>query len=262
MRLARHTPDVPIGVNIGKTKATPPERAVDDYAESARLVGPLAAYLVVNVSSPNTPGTARPAGGRVVAADPGRGAGRDDDTRCWSRSRPTCPTPTSTRSPTWQSNWGWPGIVATNTTVSRDGLTHPGRRRARPGRDFRPAGRAPVGRGAAPAVRTGRRPAGADQRRRHRDRRRRLGAHHLRAPRCCRATPASSTAAGCGPSTFTTASPAGCTTAASRRWPRPSARPRVSHLPRERAQMPASCGVSAGRRARSRQGRSARRCRG
>ena len=56
LRLTRHTSDVPIGVNIGKTKATPPEDAVADYAESARLVGPLAAYLVVNVSSPNTPG--------------------------------------------------------------------------------------------------------------------------------------------------------------------------------------------------------------
>ena len=33
-----------------------PRRAVADYAESARLVGPLAAFLVVNVSSPNTPG--------------------------------------------------------------------------------------------------------------------------------------------------------------------------------------------------------------
>jgi len=47
---------VPIGVNIGKTKVTPPDAAVEDYAESARLVGPLAAFLVVNVSSPNTPG--------------------------------------------------------------------------------------------------------------------------------------------------------------------------------------------------------------
>src|ERR1700757_5332610 len=55
-RLARQNPDVPIGVNIGKTKSTPPEQAADDYRASARLVGPLATYLVVNVSSPNTPG--------------------------------------------------------------------------------------------------------------------------------------------------------------------------------------------------------------
>jgi dihydroorotate dehydrogenase len=45
-----------IGVNIGKTKVTPPEKAVADYVESARLLAPFASYLVVNVSSPNTPG--------------------------------------------------------------------------------------------------------------------------------------------------------------------------------------------------------------
>ncbi|HUS21658.1 MAG TPA: quinone-dependent dihydroorotate dehydrogenase [Aeromicrobium sp.] len=45
-----------VGVNIGKTKATPVESAVADYVESARLLAPFASYLVVNVSSPNTPG--------------------------------------------------------------------------------------------------------------------------------------------------------------------------------------------------------------
>lgn len=45
-----------IGVNIGKSKITPIERAADDYAESARLLAPYASYLVMNVSSPNTPG--------------------------------------------------------------------------------------------------------------------------------------------------------------------------------------------------------------
>jgi dihydroorotate dehydrogenase len=45
-----------IGVNIGKTKVVEPENAVADYVESARLLTPFADYLVVNVSSPNTPG--------------------------------------------------------------------------------------------------------------------------------------------------------------------------------------------------------------
>lgn len=45
-----------IGVNIGKTKVVPVEQAAQDYAESARLLAPYADYLVVNVSSPNTPG--------------------------------------------------------------------------------------------------------------------------------------------------------------------------------------------------------------
>ena len=45
-----------IGVNIGKSRVTAVEDAVDDYLESARLLAPLADYLAVNVSSPNTPG--------------------------------------------------------------------------------------------------------------------------------------------------------------------------------------------------------------
>jgi dihydroorotate dehydrogenase len=45
-----------VGVNIGKTKLTPSELAIDDYVKSATLLGPLADYMVVNVSSPNTPG--------------------------------------------------------------------------------------------------------------------------------------------------------------------------------------------------------------
>jgi len=47
---------IPVGVNIGKSKVTPVEEAVSDYRASARSLAPLADYLVVNVSSPNTPG--------------------------------------------------------------------------------------------------------------------------------------------------------------------------------------------------------------
>ena len=45
-----------VGVNIGKSKITPAEEAADDYALSAARLAPHADYLVVNVSSPNTPG--------------------------------------------------------------------------------------------------------------------------------------------------------------------------------------------------------------
>jgi dihydroorotate dehydrogenase len=45
-----------IGVNIGKTKVVPAEEAAADYAASAALLARYASYLVVNVSSPNTPG--------------------------------------------------------------------------------------------------------------------------------------------------------------------------------------------------------------
>ncbi len=45
-----------IGINIGKSKLTEAHLAADDYQVSARLLAPVADYLVVNVSSPNTPG--------------------------------------------------------------------------------------------------------------------------------------------------------------------------------------------------------------
>ena len=45
-----------VGVNLGKNKTTSPEDAAADYAYSARVLAPYADYLVVNVSSPNTPG--------------------------------------------------------------------------------------------------------------------------------------------------------------------------------------------------------------
>ena len=45
-----------IGVNIGKSRVVEVEDAVNDYRTSARLLAPVADYVAVNVSSPNTPG--------------------------------------------------------------------------------------------------------------------------------------------------------------------------------------------------------------
>lgn len=53
-RLHRERPV--IGVNIGKSRIVAVEDAIPDYVHSAQLLAPLADYLVVNVSSPNTPG--------------------------------------------------------------------------------------------------------------------------------------------------------------------------------------------------------------
>jgi dihydroorotate dehydrogenase len=45
-----------LGLNLGKSRQTPLDRAAEDYATSLSLLAPLADYAVVNVSSPNTPG--------------------------------------------------------------------------------------------------------------------------------------------------------------------------------------------------------------
>ncbi len=57
-RLACRTPvfKTVVGVNIGKTKVVPEAEAADDYVKSTERLAEHADYLVVNVSSPNTPG--------------------------------------------------------------------------------------------------------------------------------------------------------------------------------------------------------------
>ena len=56
LRESGRWPAIPVGINLGKSKITPLEQAVDDYLYSFRLLAPLADYIVLNVSSPNTPG--------------------------------------------------------------------------------------------------------------------------------------------------------------------------------------------------------------
>jgi len=56
LRDSERWPAVPIGINIGKSRATPLEQATDDYLYSFRLLRDFADYITLNVSSPNTPG--------------------------------------------------------------------------------------------------------------------------------------------------------------------------------------------------------------
>jgi dihydroorotate dehydrogenase len=49
-------PGIPVGINIGKSRVTPIERAVEDYLFSFRKLRGEADYVALNVSSPNTPG--------------------------------------------------------------------------------------------------------------------------------------------------------------------------------------------------------------
>ncbi len=55
-RLAGHVQGVPLGINLGRNKATAIERSVDDYLEALRALYGVGDYFVVNISSPNTPG--------------------------------------------------------------------------------------------------------------------------------------------------------------------------------------------------------------
>jgi len=111
-----------IGVNIGKSRVVDVDAAIPDYLESTRLLAPHADYLVVNVSSPNTPGlrglqeldklapllqAVRDAAGRTpvlvkIAPDLS-----DDEVR---------------KIAGLVVSLNLDGIIATNTTLSREGL--------------------------------------------------------------------------------------------------------------------------------------------
>jgi dihydroorotate dehydrogenase len=125
LQLARHRPDGPIGVNIGKSKVTPPELAAEDYRSSARLLGPLADYLVVNVSSPNTPGlrdlqaveSLRP----ILSAVLG-----ETSAPVLVKIAPDLSDEDVDAVADLAVELGLAGIVATNTTISRAGLRTPG----------------------------------------------------------------------------------------------------------------------------------------
>ncbi|ASU57433.1 quinone-dependent dihydroorotate dehydrogenase [Nocardiopsis dassonvillei] len=119
-----------LGVNIGKTKVTPEEEAPADYALSARRLARYADYLVVNVSSPNTPGLRnlqgverlRPllAAVREAMAEAGR-----PDLPLLVKIAPDLADEDVDAVADLALAEGLDGIIATNTTISREGLTSP-----------------------------------------------------------------------------------------------------------------------------------------
>lgn len=117
-----------IGVNIGKTKVVPDDEAIADYVLSARLVADVADYVVVNVSSPNTPGLRG-----LQAADklkPLLTAVREALDEASPRRRvpllvkiaPDLADADIDAIADLALEIGLDGIIATNTTISREGL--------------------------------------------------------------------------------------------------------------------------------------------
>jgi dihydroorotate dehydrogenase len=114
-----------IGVNIGKSRITPLSEATEDYVASATLLAPFADYLVVNVSSPNTPGlrglqdvaTLRPLLAAVAAV-----AG---DTPLLVKISPDLDDVAVSDIASVVLDLDLAGIIATNTTTARDTLVTP-----------------------------------------------------------------------------------------------------------------------------------------
>ncbi|MEO3813014.1 quinone-dependent dihydroorotate dehydrogenase [Sphaerisporangium sp. B11E5] len=122
LRRPRAVPAV-VGVNIGKTKVIPEELARRDYVAGARLLAPLADYLVVNVSSPNTPGLRdlqAVALLRPLLEDVRRAAGR---TPVLVKIAPDLADGDIDAVADLAVELGLAGVIATNTTIAREGLT-------------------------------------------------------------------------------------------------------------------------------------------
>jgi dihydroorotate dehydrogenase len=116
-----------VGVNIGKTKAVPDEEAARDYAASARAVAGVADYVVVNVSSPNTPGLRDlQAADRLkpvlVAVREALDSAAAHRVPLLVKIAPDLADADVDAIADLALELGLDGIVATNTTVSRDGL--------------------------------------------------------------------------------------------------------------------------------------------
>jgi dihydroorotate dehydrogenase len=117
-----------VGVNIGKTKVVPEEGAIADYVTSARLVADVADYVVVNVSSPNTPGLRDLQS--VDKLRPLLAAVRSALDQASPRRRvpllvkiaPDLADADIDAVADLALDLGLDGIIATNTTISRDGL--------------------------------------------------------------------------------------------------------------------------------------------
>jgi dihydroorotate dehydrogenase len=120
-----------VGVNIGKTRMVPDEEAAADYAASARAVAGVADYVVVNVSSPNTPGLRdlqaadrlRPVLVAVREALDASGGSRR--VPLLVKIAPDLADADVDAVADLALELGLDGIIATNTTVSRDGLASP-----------------------------------------------------------------------------------------------------------------------------------------
>ncbi|WP_400998136.1 quinone-dependent dihydroorotate dehydrogenase [Agromyces sp. GXQ0307] len=124
-RLSRRRRRPVLGVNIGKSRVTPVEHATDDYVRSTKVLAPHADYLVVNVSSPNTPGLRGLQ--ELDALAPLLEAVRAAAVRTplLVKIAPDLDDAEVVRICELVVRLGLDGIIATNTTISRAGLVTP-----------------------------------------------------------------------------------------------------------------------------------------
>jgi dihydroorotate dehydrogenase len=126
---ARGCLEVPLGVNLGKSKVTPVEQAAEDYRISFEHLGELADYVVVNISSPNTPGLRDLQRieeiQRIVAAIQGPNQRLPQPRPLLVKLAPDLSDEDAIGCARTAMDAGCAGLVLTNTTIRFEGLASP-----------------------------------------------------------------------------------------------------------------------------------------
>ncbi|WP_422774719.1 quinone-dependent dihydroorotate dehydrogenase [Plantactinospora sp. WMMC1484] len=123
----RRPPGVPLGISLGKSKVTPLDDAVADYLASYRALAPYGDYFAVNVSSPNTPGL-RSLQDRAHLD--GLLTALVGEKPVLVKIAPDLTEPAIAELLQVCLDRGAAGVIATNTTLGRDGIAPADRHRA------------------------------------------------------------------------------------------------------------------------------------
>jgi dihydroorotate dehydrogenase len=130
VRRGNNAAGLPVGISIGKTKVVELADAVDDYRESIRTLAPYADYIAVNVSSPNTPGlrTLQDADAldgllaALVAEARTLAGSADVPVPIFVKVAPDLTFDALDELVAVAERAGVAGLIATNTTLAREGL--------------------------------------------------------------------------------------------------------------------------------------------
>ncbi|MFI2275963.1 MULTISPECIES: quinone-dependent dihydroorotate dehydrogenase [Catenuloplanes] len=113
---------VPLGISLGKSKITPLGDAVEDYLTSLRLLHPYADYIAVNVSSPNTPGLRQLQGREHLDELLGALVKEANGLPVLVKIAPDLTDDAIGEALQVCADTGVAGLIATNTTLARNGL--------------------------------------------------------------------------------------------------------------------------------------------
>ncbi|WP_370881778.1 quinone-dependent dihydroorotate dehydrogenase [Catenuloplanes nepalensis] len=113
---------VPLGISLGKSKVTPLSGAVEDYLTSLRALGKHADYIAVNVSSPNTPGLRALQGREHLDELLGALVKEADGLPVLVKIAPDLTDGAIGEALGVCADTGVAGVIATNTTLARNGL--------------------------------------------------------------------------------------------------------------------------------------------